>query len=148
MMTKDEWLSWAREEAEDLRHLVVQYHPSAREAREEDLTLKLRRWKKGEEMPPLDEAFSSREPPLPITARSAESACEAVRSDIVREQRGLGSIGSRFITALATGDVRQVSSLLSAAWFGVPESTNCWRIRGFNTAVDLLEDPPEDDLDD
>lgn len=33
------------------------------------------------------------------------------------------------------------------AWFGVPESTSCWSIPGFGQAVDLLDDPPEDQED-
>ena len=34
-------------------------------------------------------------------------------------------------------------SLLNSAWFGVPESTQCWKLEGFKEAIDLLEDPPD-----
>lgn len=28
---------------------------------------------------------------------------------------------------------------------GVPESTDCWQIEGFSIAVDLMDDPVEED---
>jgi len=42
-------------------------------------------------------------------------------------------------------DISKAMKLLNDAWFGVPESTDCWQIYGFKEAVDLLDDPPEEE---
>lgn len=78
---------------------------------------------------------------LPITARSAESACVLVRKQIASEPH-TSSPKDRWTEALASKDIDTMMSLLSGAWFGVPESTSCWSIEGFKEAVELLENPP------
>jgi hypothetical protein len=119
-MTKQEWINQAREHADDLRSLVSEYHPTYI----------------------LDRKRSHDHP---ITAPNAESACRAARSKIAVEQELERDAVERFNEALAAGDWMTVSKLLSDAWFGVPESTSCWQIRGFSEAVDLMDDPPEDE---
>ena len=77
-----------------------------------------------------------------ITAPNAERACEVVREQIRKESMNNPEI--QFDIALTKQDHATISSLLSSAWFGVPESTECWKIRGFAEACDLLDDPVEE----
>jgi hypothetical protein len=119
-MTKEQWINQARANADDLRSLVSEYHPTRVSGRKQSH----RRL---------------------ITAPNAEAACRNVRSTIVEEQKAKPDPVERFDAALKIGDWAEVSGLLSDAWFGVPESTSCWRIRGFSAAVDLMDDPPEDE---
>lgn len=114
-MTNQEWLSQARANEKALTSLIGSYHPAMYSGK-----------------PPGD---------LPITARTTESACEVVREKIRNETED-SPIGS-FKDALESGNIDTIYSLLSSAWFGVPESTSCWQIKGFKEAVDLLDDPPE-----
>ncbi len=72
-----------------------------------------------------------------------EMACETVRVAIAEEQCSLPAPVVRFDQALAANDAEAVCGLLSAAWFGVPESTDCWSIKGFGLSCDLMDDPPE-----
>lgn len=80
----------------------------------------------------------------PITAAGAEFACAQIRKKLTQEQAGELDPVVRFDAALTAGDFAVLNKLLSDAWFGVPESTSCWQIRGFAAAVDLMDDPPED----
>jgi len=81
---------------------------------------------------------------LPITAPSAESACGIIRSRIRKEGH---NVMKEFDRALENRDYPELYSLLQSAWFGVPESTDCWSLPGFREAVGLLEDGPSDPLD-
>jgi hypothetical protein len=120
-MTETEWLDYASREAERLKLLLHDYHPV-------NLT---------------------RRPQLPvgrITAPGAEAACEVVRDEV--QHNFEGDPEAEFDLALAAGDVNRLIVLLNQAWFGVPESTACWRIPGFREAVALLEDPPDSDQGD
>jgi hypothetical protein len=113
------WLAQARQHKDVLASLVAQYHPGSAT------------------FAPAD---------LPITASCPESACRFVRKEIAEEfaNHEVG-VRERFETAFEAGNVSEIYSLLNSAWFGVPESTSCWRIEGFSEAVGLLEDPPEED---
>lgn len=124
-MTTEQWLEQARNKQDDLCYLIDSYHPASFESA----------------------ALRGKDPRrpgpgLPITAPNAESASEVVRQKIRDEADGTHPV-VKFKEALAVGDVGACMTLLSQAWFGVPESTSCWGIRGFNEAVSLLEDPPE-----
>lgn len=114
-MTTEQWLEQARGKQDDLCYLIDSYHPAS---------------------------YSSVRSPMPITAPNAESASELIRQKI-REEADAQVPVVKFKEALAAGDVGACMTLLSQTWFGVPESTSCWGIRGFNEAVSLLEDPPE-----
>jgi hypothetical protein len=120
-MDSTQWLANARSHATDLADLVSQFHPASFKF----------------------ERAGSRLLTLPITAPSTETACEVVREQVSKEYEDSVSPHESFNRALRAGDVGTAYDLLSGAWFGVPESTGCWRIRGFGVAVDLLEDPPE-----
>ena len=113
-MTKEKWLYKAREHQDDLRSLVGNYHPSAGKPRHQ----------------------------MRITAPAAEAACERIRASIATREKEDPVV--RFDRALMTGDIHEVNTVLNEAWFGVPESTSCWNIRGFSVAVDLMDDPPEE----
>jgi hypothetical protein len=120
-MTKQEWLEKATEHKDKLVDLIDNYHPASHAIHV----------KKSHD--------------LPITAPSAESASRIVREKINKEESGLAYPRDRFQSALAAGDWLTIYSLLNGAWFGVPESTACWQVRGFKEAVDLMEDLPEEE---
>ncbi len=80
---------------------------------------------------------------LKITAPNAERACQVVR-DKIKEETKYNPL-EYFRVALSHNDIKKIYGILNSAWFGVPESTDCWRIEGFKEAVALLEDMPESD---
>jgi hypothetical protein len=80
--------------------------------------------------------------PMRITAPNAERACEIVRRNI--RENFEGDPITQLNEALNIGDVTKINKLLNDAWFGVPESTDCWDIEGFAEAVDLMDDLPYD----
>jgi len=113
-VTKSEWFDLLHDHWDDLKALVMSCHPRADYQLRED---------------------------MPITAPAAEQACETVR-------RQLSAAGEPVTEQLLqqlkdSGDADGLYSLLSGAWFGVPESTSCWRIPGFGVLCSLLEDPPK-----
>lgn len=116
---KQYWLEKVRDNSDDLRDLIRYYHPSA--------------------------GRCVTRPSMPITAPNAEAACAVVRNQIATEQPSDPVL--RFNAAVERGDVGEIMSLLEGAWFGVPESTACWNVRGFSVAVDLLDDPPSAEED-
>ncbi len=81
--------------------------------------------------------------PVAITAPMAEVACSVVRDRIREEKVDMDPVAA-FDVALTDGNVDATVELLNGAWFGVPESTSCWRLTGFKEAVGLLDDPPDD----
>lgn len=126
-MTSIEWLTKVDKAQIVLRDLISEYYPQTAPHAHRDGKL-----------------------PMPITASGAEAACARVRTLIAVETADKPDPETRFNTALATGDIPEIYSLLSGAWFGVPESTSCWNITGFNEAVDLMDDMPDppDDMPD
>jgi hypothetical protein len=117
-MNATEWIAQAKKHQKVLLSLIESYHPASH-------------------------AVSGRRQRLPITAPSAESACQAVREQISAEDREKAFPRDCFLTALQFEDWKEINNLLNAAWFGVPESTSCWGVEGFKEAVELIEDPPE-----
>lgn len=113
-MDKVEWINQAKTHKIKLLSLILQWHPATRGKR------------------PSTEG-------LLITALGAEYACQQVRAQLYRES----DPAARFELALETSDVGEVYSVLSGAWFGVPESTSCWSLEGFKEAVDLMDDMPD-----
>lgn len=114
-MTNKQWINQARVHKDDLLDLMANYHPRS-------------------------DGFRSGG--MPITAKAVEVACQTVRSQIAAEPATYPPTVA-FVRALDNNDVETAMSLISDTWFGVPESTDCWRLRGFKEAVDLLDDPPE-----
>ncbi len=113
-MTPQQFVNQTAAHADELRALLRTWHPLRRPAVVGDVT---------------------------ITARGAEQACAQARKEIVA--KGGADPVAQFNDALAKGDAEAIMRLLSDAWFGVPESRDCWSIRGFKEAVDLLDDPPQ-----
>jgi hypothetical protein len=124
-MTEHEWLEQTRRDAFNLTYLIDSYHPASYNS-----------------AAPAGRDPRKPGPGLPITAPNAESASNAIRQKIRDEADGKKP-AIKFKAALESGDTGTLMSLLNQAWFGVPESTSCWGIRGFSEAVRLLEDPPE-----
>lgn len=118
-MTKQEWLTQARSTSGDLLALISAWHPAG------GLLLRT----------------------LRITAPAANLACKNIANQIRAESDYKYPAGpsTAFHKALEDGDVGTLLSLLSETWFGVPESTDCWNLPGFAKAVELLDDPPEEE---
>lgn len=115
MKTTIEWLKEARDNREKLVSLIKSYHPVNRQP--------------------------GRRSQDHITAPNAEMACTVVRKQI--RENFEGDPVKEFNEALDTGDIPKIYRLLDQTWFGVPETTSCWRIDGFREAVDLMDDMPE-----
>lgn len=119
-MKKQQWIDKVKINALALRNLIKSYHPVNLEWHED-----------GDPMSSV------------ITAPNAERACEVVRNLIRQESLNCPEI--QFDIAIQKEDSDTIYSLLSAAWFGVPESTECWGINGFSIAIDLLDDPIDEE---
>lgn len=116
--TKESWLDYVKIHKDVLENFLANYHPVYR----------------GVKSKPTDR----------ITAPNAERACEVVRADIRRTTEG--DPVKDFRDALTNNNVNVIAKLLNQAWFGVPESRDCWSIQGFKEAVHLVEDVPTDDV--
>lgn len=114
-MNPKEYIEKAKENKTKLRNFVAAWHP-----------------------------INCRPHKMKITADTAESACQHVREDIIAKS-SVVPIERQFDIAVETEDASKLDGLLNQAWFGVPESTECWQIEGFREAVNLMEDPPEYD---
>jgi hypothetical protein len=132
-MTIQEWLQKVNENGAALRQLVSDWHPSARRpaAIQREAVL-------------LDDgtAIAVEVPAMTITAPQAEQACQQVRT-MIRKDEPADPL-ERWDRAIASGDMGEIYTLLDGAWFGVPESIECWSIPGFRLACDLMDDPPEE----
>lgn len=117
-MTRTKWVDAAKAALPNLQSLIAQYHPAS------------------------DRTF--RHAPA-ISAPAAERFAETVRAEIRAADAATARPVDRFATAVGAGNVAEISTLLNEAWFGVPESHDCWSVTGFADCVRLLEDPPEDD---
>ena len=115
-MTKQEWLQKARDNQDELVNLIAVYHPT------------------------------NNGPALPITAPVVEANSVAIRKQIKNDMEYcLESAVVKFNKAIVAGNDGEIYNILQETWFGVPESTSCWNIRGFAECVSLLEDPWEED---
>lgn len=115
-MTTAEWLAYAKQHQTVLTSLVEHYHPLKRN--------------------PFANTHR-------ITAPNAEAAAIRIRADIRRNSEGDPTVD--FKEAMDSDNVQKINSLLNDTWFGVPESTDCWRIEGFREAVYLMEDLPNEE---
>lgn len=115
-MTKHEWIKTAKAEMELLCGFIGKWHPGSKTHKPDNLT---------------------------ITAPDSENIRRALISSIAKEQTQ--DPVEEFRQAIQANDVAKATGVLQGAWFGVPESTSCWRIAGFARAVDLMDDPPEEE---
>lgn len=79
---------------------------------------------------------------MKITAPDAEADAQEIREQIRSEPPKEINVPTLF----RNRDVFGLYDVFQSTWFGVPESTECWKLRGFGTLVDLLNDPPELEL--
>ena len=132
-MTSSEWMTKVRDNEQDLLNLIRDWHPVSRITNH-----------RGTEFVAVDgDLIEINKPAMTITAPNVERVCANVRKHIIKNEAGKADPTDRFKEAMANSDVSSIMSLLSSAWFGVPESTDCWQIPGFSTACDLMDDPPE-----
>ena len=116
-MTEQDWWDYLDDNKDAIRDCVIGYHPSGLRTGRRD---------------------------MPITALGAEIACNQVSEMIANNPKHEElPPDQRFDLYEQTRDTNEMLSLLGGAWFGVPESTDCWGIGGFREMVALLEDPPE-----
>lgn len=126
MITRQAWLNQVTQDADKIRTLIRNYHPQHKPSltdEQRDLV--------GEDM----------------TAPNAELACENVR-DQIRQQyqaEALPDPVQIFDGALKAGNVSVLVKVLNQTWFGVPETTACWKFTGFPEVVDLLDDVPDEE---
>jgi hypothetical protein len=78
---------------------------------------------------------------LPITAPTSEMVRQRL-VDVIKTKDPV----KLFDAALEALDFMTIHKLLDETWFGVPESTSCWKIPGFSISVDLMDDPPEPEI--
>lgn len=134
-MTKEKWIQTVRDNEEVLRELIRDWHPVSRITNH-----------RASEFVAFDgDLVEIAKPSMPITAPGAEAACGVVRNKIIAEEGGKDDPVNRFNKALDGEDLGEINSLLSSAWFGVPESSSCWSIPGFSVACDLMDDMPEEE---
>ncbi len=117
-MTEKEWLDKARRSECALQQFVAMWHPRS---------------------------HNPFKPKLPITAPHAEIACEQIRKDIIEEGTSPLLPLAELDLALKENNVSKIISLLNEAWFGVPESVDCWNLPGFPEVVDLMGDPIDEE---
>ena len=110
MKNKQQYLDNVIKNQEDLKYIISNYHPV-------NLTGRVG---------------------MKITALNAEAACNVVRTNIRKNFEGHPV--TQFEEAIKERDTNKIYKLLSDTWFGVPESTDCWSIRGFRELVNLLDD--------
>src|SRR5678816_773297 len=118
-VTITEWMNIVRENKEDLLDLIKNYHPVNRQLGR----------RKNEDW---------------ITAPNAELACTVIRKAIRDSYQGMPP-DMMFEQAMGDNDWATINLILNDAWFGVPESRSAWNIRGFRTAVHLIEEPPDEE---
>ena len=136
-ITKSLWMEKVNKNVEKLRSLLQNYHPASREIRLPQY-----------EIVEVDGDKIPIEKIMPITAPAAEAACQNIRREILADAKADPEHSDplqRFNLAVAQQDIGTINLLLNEAWFGVPESTSCWGIEGFMEAVDLIEEPPEEE---
>lgn len=109
--TAAEWWALFDHHKDDLRRIVLGYHPGVR----------LPRRRAAE-----------------ISAPGAEAACEAVRKEIAAGTKK--DPVTRFDRAAEERDGPALAGLLNEAWFGLPESTSSRGVPGFGALCDLCSE--------
>lgn len=131
-MEKQDWIDTFNRSKNELRELVEQFHPSSK--------AKVR-----EGAPTVEVPAGVILLPCPITAPTAEEACEVVRKQI---QRTKPQNPLTIFDTLAEDPAlhtKELTSLLSGAWFGMPESRSVRSLPGFFELCDLCEGVDEEE---
>ena len=131
-MEKQDWVDTFNRSKNELRELVEQFHPSSKaKVMVGDTTVEV----------PAEVTLL----PCPITAPTAEEACKVVREQIrqIEPQNPL-----TIFDTLAEDPAlhnKELTSLLSGAWFGMPESRSVRSLPGFFELCDLCEGVDEEE---
>lgn len=128
-MKLQNWLELVIQNSNEIREAVIQFHP-------------------------LIVSFNPEE--FPITSPQAESACQLVRKEIVKEVNSTNilDIYDQIISDLKTDknlrseDLGILNSIFNQTWFGAPESRQVYKYPGFSLICDLLSDPIEESIED
>ena len=121
-MKKQDWIDTFNRSKNELRDLVEQFHPSVK-ACTSALTKKTYK----------------------VTASSTEEACKVVRKLIrKRETQNPLTIFDTLAEDPALHN-KELTSLLSGAWFGLPESRSVRSLPGFFELCDLCEGVDEEE---
>lgn len=123
-MEKQDWINVFKDHKNNLRNLVVKFHPSSKsQVLVADSSV---------EVPStLETAFT-------ITALTAEEACEIVRQKIL-STRPHNPVLIFDAAANDPIDTDQLIYLLNETWFGLPESASVRNLPGFYALCDLCE---------
>ena len=127
-----QWIVTVSENSKDLAKLIEDHHP----------------WYRSRGL---------RDAPAPwVGAIAAEAACEQVRQEIMvagvdetvsPEHRFYSHLGSLILSDQILEQfklVGEISTILSEAWFGMPEHQSSRRVPGFWVLCDLMGDPPDE----
>lgn len=114
-LRKWQWLAKAKSSREDLVAFLTAYHPKSSGLNPE---------------------------PLRVTAHAAEVMRRMGKELYCKD---VADPVAAFSAALESGDYEAIIQLLDEAWWTVPESTECWKIRGFGLAVYLIDNPPDEE---
>lgn len=131
-MEKQDWIDTFNRSKNELRDLVEQFHPSVK--------AKVIVGGTTVEVPAGVILL-----PCPITAPTAEEACEVVRKQI---QRTKPQNPLTIFDTLAEDPAlhnKELASLLNDAWFGMPESRSVRSLPGFFELCDLCEGVDEEE---
>ena len=124
-MEKQDWINVFKDHKNNLRNLVVRFHPSSKsQVLVADSSV---------EVPSttLETAYT-------ITAPTAEEACEIVRQKIL-STRPHNPVLAFDTAANDPIDTNQLIYLLNETWFGLPESASVRNLPGFYALCDLCE---------
>jgi len=124
-MEKQNWIDVFNDHKNNLRNLVVRFHPSSKsQVLVADSSVKV-------PSTTLETAYT-------ITAPTAEEACEVVRQKILSTKPHNPVL--IFDTASNDPiDTGQLIYLLNETWFGLPESSSVRNLPGFYALCDLCE---------
>lgn len=117
LKTWDEWYKYAEDNRGALAVITASYHPHYRTPGGTN---------------------------LPITAHGAEAACIEIRKQIRDTSAPSQRMPTlRLLNAIKEKNSNEILQILNEVWFGVPESTLCWNLEGWQEMLNLIEDVPE-----
>lgn len=82
--------------------------------------------------------------PAPVVEANSAAVRKQIKNDL---EYCLESAVTKFNNAIKNNDTNMIYNILQETWFGVPESVECWQIKGFHESVILLESPWEEEHD-
>lgn len=130
-MEKQDWIDVFKDHKNNLRNLVVRFHPSSKsQVLVADSSVEV--------------SSSVLETAFVITAPTAEEACEVVRQKILNTKPH-NPVLTFDDAANDPIDTNQLIDLLNDTWFGLPESASVRNLPGFYALCDLCEGVDEEE---